>query len=451
LQAAIQNDRFYDDTEDQILHINFEPPIPSASHAEDEGAVTASLWDIFDPASTSESWDTVGNGINGSSNNGIWSIVYSDGPADVLEFYSDWINSSNGYDPEITSILQHHQIDPDSCPDDPNKVEPGICGCGVSDVDSDGDGTADCLDQCPQDPNKIETGICGCGVADTDSDGDGYKICEGDCNDDEPSAYQGASEICDDGIDNDCDGWDNLTPTVDITRVMAAPVQIGETFSVFAEFANLDENDTNFADCDWQDGSELEAVEPDTEIQLQHAYSEPGVYAIELTVSDGYCGSSSALYRYVVAYDPNGGFVNGHGRILSEPGWCQLNEKCENADGKAKFGFVSKYKKGAAVPIGKTEFNFPAGGLDFHSTQYEWLVVTGSNYAMFKGSGTINGMAAPNDEDYKFMLWAGDGESDTFRIKIWWEDGNGAENLIYDNGLDKEIGGGSIVIHTKSK
>ncbi len=113
LQAAIQNDRFYDDTEDQILHINFEPPTPSADHPEDEGAVAASLWDIFDPTSISETWDAIGNGINGSSNNGIWSIVYNDGPIDFLEFYSDWINSSNGYDSEITSILQHHQIDPD--------------------------------------------------------------------------------------------------------------------------------------------------------------------------------------------------------------------------------------------------------------------------------------------------------------------------------------------------
>jgi len=32
----------------------------------------------------------------------------------------------------------------DSCPDDPNKTSPGLCGCGVSDVDTDGDGTPDC-------------------------------------------------------------------------------------------------------------------------------------------------------------------------------------------------------------------------------------------------------------------------------------------------------------------
>jgi hypothetical protein len=52
----------------------------------------------------------------------------------------------------------------DNCPDDPNKTEPGICGCGTPDIDSDGDGTMDCDDECPDDPNKTEAGLCGCGV-----------------------------------------------------------------------------------------------------------------------------------------------------------------------------------------------------------------------------------------------------------------------------------------------
>jgi hypothetical protein len=59
-------------------------------------------------------------------------------------------------------------------------------------------------------------------------------------------------------------------------------------------------------------------------------------------------------------------------------------------------------------------------------------------------SGTING-----DGEYKFQIWAGDGESDTFRIKIWVEDASGNETVIYDNGFDQEIGGGNIVVHTK--
>jgi hypothetical protein len=50
--------------------------------------------------------------------------------------------------------------------------------------------------------------------------------------------------------------------------------------------------------------------------------------------------------------------------------------------------------------------------------------------------------------EYQFMLWAGDGSPDTFRIRIWWEAG-GVENDIYDNGADQPIGAGNIVIHTK--
>ena len=34
----------------------------------------------------------------------------------------------------------------DNCPNDPEKSTPGVCGCGVSDIDSDGDGTPDCHD-----------------------------------------------------------------------------------------------------------------------------------------------------------------------------------------------------------------------------------------------------------------------------------------------------------------
>ncbi len=71
-------------------------------------------------------------------------------------------------------------------------------------------------------------------------------------------------------------------------------------------------------------------------------------------------------------------------------------------------------------------------------------MVTESNYARFKGTGTINGAG-----EYKFHLWAGDADPDTFRIKIWTEDEFGIETVKYDNGFDQAIDGGSIVIHTK--
>ena len=46
----------------------------------------------------------------------------------------------------------------DGCPNDPDKVEPGVCGCGVADVDTDGDTILDCLDPCPLNPPLAPVG-----------------------------------------------------------------------------------------------------------------------------------------------------------------------------------------------------------------------------------------------------------------------------------------------------
>jgi TolB-like protein len=70
-------------------------------------------------------------------------------PKDVIKrqslYYSDNDGTSN---------------DLDGCPDDPNKIAPGICGCGVLDTDSDGDGTPDCNDECPNQPGPPEYNGC---------------------------------------------------------------------------------------------------------------------------------------------------------------------------------------------------------------------------------------------------------------------------------------------------
>ncbi len=144
---------------------------------------------------------------------------------------------------------------------------------------------------------------------------------------------------------------------------------------------------------------------------------------------------------FVAVYDPSGGFVTGGGWIDSPAG---AYPEDLAAEGKATFGFVSKYKKGASVPTGNTEFQFHATGMNFHSTSYDFLVITmGGTNAQFKGTGTING-----EGNFKFMIWARDDSQDTFRIKIWSDEG-GVETLKYDNGFDQALAKGSIVIHKK--
>ena len=90
----------------------------------------------------------------------------------------------------------------DPCPDDPHKSipgdgpyqAPGECGCGCVDPDPDTDEdpkVCSCCsrpegcvhdDHCPNDPGKVEAGICGCGVPDEgDEDGDGILNCVDQC------------------------------------------------------------------------------------------------------------------------------------------------------------------------------------------------------------------------------------------------------------------------------
>lgn len=166
------------------------------------------------------------------------------------------------------------------------------------------------------------------------------------------------------------------------------------------------------------------------------------VYSVDAKIlENGYAAPASDT-ALVVIYDPSGGFVTGGGWIESPEGAYMADQ---TAVGKANFGFVSKYQKGAVVPSGNTEFQFKLGSLNFHSNSYEWLVVNkDSKRAQYKGTGTINGSGS-----YKFMIWASDNGSsgDSFRIKIW--NAVNEDELIYDNGSEQVIGGGQIAVIVK--
>lgn len=65
----------------------------------------------------------------------------------------------------------------DNCPDNPYKLEPGVCGCASEDLDRDADGRYDCQDGCAEDPAKIAPDVCGCGVTDADQNANGLPDC----------------------------------------------------------------------------------------------------------------------------------------------------------------------------------------------------------------------------------------------------------------------------------
>lgn len=240
----------------------------------------------------------------------------------------------------------------------------------------------------------------------------------------------------------------NVAPTVDITAPADGSIYaVGVSVSVSGTFGDDGTNDLGGMGCsiNWGDGSAPSGGSVSgTTCTSSHSFAAAGVYTVTLGVDDHDGGTASDTVM-VVVYDPSTGFVTGGGWINSPAGAYAANP---SLTGKANFGFVSKYQKGATTPTGRTEFQFTAGSFNFHSDLYHWLVVSGAR-AQYKGTGTVNG--APG---YSFLLTAVDGTPDRFRIKVW-----SAGGVVYDNGLGGSddltatgtttsvLGGGSIIIH----
>jgi hypothetical protein len=236
---------------------------------------------------------------------------------------------------------------------------------------------------------------------------------------------------------------DNSLPVVQPINAPLYPMQVNSPVGFSSSFTDSNPMDTHSAVWSWSDGYTSKGIITETNgegtVTGTRIYTCVGVYAVTLKVSDSNGGSSEvSTQEYIVIYDPNAGFVTGGGWINSPTGAYPVNP---TLTGKAIFGFVSKYQKGANIPSGNTEFDFRVANLNFHGVSYDWLVVAGMK-AQFKGSGTINGAG-----NYNFMLTAEDGGNqgqDTFRIKIWETT---TDLVVYDNGAQSRLSGGSIIVH----
>lgn len=244
----------------------------------------------------------------------------------------------------------------------------------------------------------------------------------------------------------------NVAPVISSVIGPDDPFAIPASVSLTGTFSDGGIHDTHTAVWDWDDGSTSTGdIDSFGIVSGTHVYAVPGVYAVRLTVTDDDGASAMHTFQFVVVFDPDGGFVTGGGWIESPAGAYIADTSLA---GKASFGFVSKYKRGASAPIGQTDFNFHVASMTFHSSSYDWLVIAGAK-AQYKGQGTINGSS-----DFGFLLTATDGQVhggegvDRFRIKIW---DNETDAIVYDNipGSDdidasgtQGLGGGNIVIHS---
>ena len=114
----------------------------------------------------------------------------------------------------------------DNCPGDPKKVEPGSCGCGLTDGDTDHDGTLDCHESCPNDPDKIDGGVCGCGVPDTDFDNDGFPDCDSAAVTTQAVPYRQDFES---GLPTGQQGWEYYSNNEGLIQVSAGALRLEDS------------------------------------------------------------------------------------------------------------------------------------------------------------------------------------------------------------------------------
>lgn len=307
-----------------------------------------------------------------------------------------------------------------------------LIGCNPNDDDTDGDGLGD----------RFELVVYGTSPTNPDTDGDGMsdgREVELGCDPLDPDTDG-------DGLDDGHDPAPLGTVGVCAPSVEQPVVAVGTPVMVNATVGGSGFASGSVA---WGDGATTPLASGSNSVS--HPYQSPGVYTVTCGVTDTTGGTQTKSYDYVVVYDPTGGFVTGGGWINSPAGAYAPDPSLA---GRANFGFVSKYKKGATAPTGETQFQFAVANLNFHSATYQWLVISGAR-AQYKGTGTINGAG-----QFGFILTAVDGQRsggggvDQFRIKIW-DTTTGA--TVYDTqaGADDDVtpttplAGGSIVIHTK--
>jgi hypothetical protein len=205
----------------------------------------------------------------------------------------------------------------------------------------------------------------------------------------------------------------NVAPTASSVSLSASVVVVGTSVSASASFADAGTHDTHTAVVNWDDGNTTSASVTETSgsgtASGSHTYTTQGVYDVTITITDDDTGSVIATATtYLVVYDPGFGHVKVQAQYDSPSGAYTPDDITDpDFTGNAKVGMeVHWVNITDTTPSGQADLKFDAANLQFNSSGFLWMVVDdpGTTWAIFRGTGTVNGDQGPDGFDYDFLM-----------------------------------------------
>ncbi len=227
--------------------------------------------------------------------------------------------------------------------------------------------------------------------------------------------------------------------------------RVGKQVTLSTPYDDPGSNDTQECVVTWDDGTPAQTYAGhETTCDATHTYTHAGMYSIKLSTTDD-DGDADTWSTMIVVYDPNAGWNNSDGSMLSAPGaWAEQ----PSVNGEQWFHLAAKYypQNDPTVPVGDAQTWLANSSFRFTSADngVDWLVVTPDGKIASKGRGKLQGRSG--DFGYVFYGYDGcdNGQSpgcrpgpDRFRVVVWplSEGQYPTQNAVYDNraGADYDV------------